>query len=162
RFELPLLIGGATTSKQHTAVKIAPEYHASVAHVLDASRAVGVVQGLREPTARAAFDRQNRAEQERLRERHKGKQTKPPPPYPVANEKRARLDFDNLPVPSFIGRRALIDYSLAEIARYIDWTFFFTAWELRGRFPAILEHPEYGAAARDLYAHAQTMLADII
>src|SRR5262249_10229412 len=72
------------------------------------------------------------------------------------------LDFDNLPVPSFIGRRALIDYPLAEIARYIDWTFFFNAWELRGRFPAILEHPEYGAAARDLYAHAQTMLADII
>src|SRR5262249_18553634 len=162
RFELPLLIGGAATAKQHTAVKIAPEYHAAVAHVLDASRAVGVVQGLRDRAARAAFDRKNREEQEQLRQLHKGKQQKPLLPYIVANEKRARLTFDDLPVPTFLGRRELVDYPLAEIARYIDWTFFFTAWELRGKFPGILDHPEYGAAPRDLYEHAQKILDEII
>ena len=162
KLELPLLIGGATTSRQHTAVKIAPGYHGPVAHVLDASRAVNVVQELRDPVARAAFDRKNRAEQETQRELHKGKQRKALLPYAVANERRARLRFDELPVPDELGRRLLLEYPLAELARFIDWTFFFTAWELRGRFPAILDHPEYRAAARDLYAHAQEILADII
>src|SRR5262249_23785817 len=118
--------------------------------------------GLGDPAARAASDRKTREEQEQLRQLHKGKQQKPLLPYIVANEKRARLTFDDLPVPTFLGRRELVDYPLAEIARYIDWTFFFTAWELRGKFPGILDHPEYGAAARDLYEHAQKILDEII
>jgi 5-methyltetrahydrofolate--homocysteine methyltransferase len=121
-----------------------------------------VVQELRDPAQRPAFDKRNREEQGRQRELHKGKQRKALLPYAVANERRARLRFDDLSKPDGIGPRLLIDYPLAEIARYIDWTFFFTAWELRGRFPAILDHPEYGPAARDLYAAAQKLLGEII
>jgi 5-methyltetrahydrofolate--homocysteine methyltransferase len=160
--DLPLLIGGATTSRQHTAVKIAPERPAPVVHVHDASRAVGVVQALRDPESRRAFDAKNRVEQERERELHKGKRDKALVPFAQANQRRARLAFTDLPMPERLGRQTLLDYPLAELARYIDWTFFFTAWELRGRFPAILDHPEYGAAARDLYANAQTLLAELI
>jgi 5-methyltetrahydrofolate--homocysteine methyltransferase len=160
--ELPLLIGGATTSRRHTAVKIAPAFHGVTVHVQDASRAVGVVQALRDPKARAAFDGQNRADQERERQLHAGKQAKPLLGYAEANERRARLRFDDLPVPAFLGRRLLLDYPLAEIARYIDWTFFFTAWDLRGRFPAILDHPEQGAAARELYASATRLLETLV
>jgi 5-methyltetrahydrofolate--homocysteine methyltransferase len=161
-FQVPLLIGGATTSRQHTAVKIAPAYHGVVAHVHDASRAVGVVQSLRDPAARAAYDARNRAEQEDDRQLHRHKQAKPLVPLAEANARRARLDFGDVPTPAFLGRRLLLDFPLAEIARYIDWTFFFTAWDLRGRFPAILDHPQYGAAARELYDHAQSLLEGII
>jgi 5-methyltetrahydrofolate--homocysteine methyltransferase len=158
----PLLIGGATTSKQHTAVKIAPRYSGVTAHVLDASRAVGVAGAVRDPASRAGFDARNRDEQERMRALHRGKRDRPLVPYQAANANRARLRFDDLPRPAFLGRRAVVDAPLAEIARYIDWTFFFTAWELKGRFPAILDHPDYGKAARDLYAAAQELLGKII
>ena len=160
---VPLLIGGATTSRQHTAVKIAPRYGSITAHVLDASRAVGVAGALRDPSSpeAAAFDTRNREEQERMRELHKGKRDKPLVPYATANANRARLSFRDLPQPSFLGRRVLADVPLGEIARYIDWTFFFTAWELKGRFPAILDHPQYGPAARDLHAAALELLARI-
>jgi 5-methyltetrahydrofolate--homocysteine methyltransferase len=161
-FQVPLLIGGATTSRQHTAVKIAPAYHGVTAHVHDASRAVGVVQSLREPGARAAFDAKNRAEQEDERQLHRHKQAKPLVPFAEANARRARLDFSDMPTPAFLGRRLLVDFPLAEIARYIDWTFFFTAWDLRGRFPAILDHPRYRAAARELHAHALELLDRLI
>jgi 5-methyltetrahydrofolate--homocysteine methyltransferase len=162
--QLPLLIGGATTSREHTAVKIAPRYGQSTVHVLDASRAVGVVSALLDPRQRGEFDRKNREEQERLRAIHAGKRDKPLTPYAQANARRPRIEWKaaDLPRPEFLGRRVLDAFPLEEIARYIDWTFFFTAWELKGRFPQILEHPRYGEAARDLYAAGQELLDQII
>jgi 5-methyltetrahydrofolate--homocysteine methyltransferase len=161
---LPLLIGGATTSRQHTAVKIAPRYSQPTVHVLDASRAVGVVAALKDPAQREAFAEKNRAEQRLLRELHAHKQAAPLLPYAQANANRVpfTLGPEELPAPAFLGRRTIPEAPLAEIARYIDWTFFFTAWELTGTFPAILDHPEKGPAARDLYAAAQALLARII
>jgi 5-methyltetrahydrofolate--homocysteine methyltransferase len=161
---LPLLIGGATTSRQHTAVKIAPEYGQPVVHVLDASRAVNVVASLLDPKQKGDYDRANREEQARLREIHAHKRSRPLVGYDVARANRARIEWraEDLPVPAFTGRRVLTDYPLAEIAKYIDWTFFFTAWELRGTFPAILEHPEQGEAARELYRNATALLEKII
>ena len=143
-FDVPLLIGGATTSRQHTAVKIAPGYGHETVHVLDASRAVGVVAGLIDKKARPAFDRKNRQEQAELRDLHSKKQAKPMLPLATAYANRLKIDWraDDIAQPSFIGARVVDDVSLAQIARYIDWTFFFTAWELTGKFPGILEHPK--------------------
>jgi len=160
--KLPLLIGGATTSRQHTAVKIAPEYGPEVVHVLDASRAVGVVSSLLDARKRPEFDAQNRVAQEELRRLHARKRDKPLLPYAQAVTKKPTLTFDDLPVPEFAGARVLEDFPLADIVPYIDWTFFFTAWELTGKFPAILQHPVHGAAARDLYDAAQRLLTDIV
>jgi 5-methyltetrahydrofolate--homocysteine methyltransferase len=162
-FELPLLIGGATTSPQHTAVKIAPEYHRSTVHVLDASRAVGVVASLLDPARRHAFDAGNRAGQANLREVHGRKQQKPLLTYPAAIANRLVLDWRGYapPVPAFLGRRVL-DVPLATLVPFIDWTFFFTAWELKGRFPQIFEHPDYGQTARELYDTARALLNQII
>ncbi|HVY49501.1 MAG TPA: methionine synthase [Minicystis sp.] len=162
-FEVPLLIGGATTSRAHTAVKIAPEYDHPVVHVLDASRAVGTVSRLVDAKDRAAFDAENREEQRRLRELHVQKQKKPLLPIEVAEDNRLRLAFrpEDVAKPSFVGRRA-IEVPVGDLVRYVDWTFFFTAWELVGKFPAILDDPKQGAAARDLYAHAQKVLARIV
>jgi 5-methyltetrahydrofolate--homocysteine methyltransferase len=162
-FDLPLLIGGATTSRQHTAVKIAPAFSKPTVHVLDASRAVGVVASLVNRETRATFDVQNRKEQQELRDLHSRKQQKPLLTLAQANAKRFAPDFraEDVPAPGFLGTRA-VDVPVAELARYIDWTFFFTAWELRGRFPAILDHPEQGAAARELFANAKKLLAEII
>ncbi|HEY3358540.1 MAG TPA: methionine synthase [Polyangia bacterium] len=161
---LPLLIGGATTSRQHTAVKVAPRYSHATVHVLDASRAVGVVAALKDPAQRDAFDAKNRAEQQLLRELHAHKQAAPLLPFARANANRLpfALGPADLPAPAFLGRRTVLEAPLGEIARYIDWTFFFTAWELTGTFPAILDHPEKGPAARDLYAAAQELLARIV
>ncbi len=163
-FKLPLLIGGATTSRQHTAVKIAPEYAEPTVHVLDASRAVAAVASFVDAAQRPDADRKNREEQTRLRELHGQKQRKPLLPLATANDNRLRVEWrgDDVARPSFTGRRVLEAYPLAEIARYIDWTFFFTAWDLTGKFPQILEHPQQGEAARDLYAAAQRLLARII
>jgi 5-methyltetrahydrofolate--homocysteine methyltransferase len=162
--ELPLLIGGATTSREHTAVKVAPEYHATTVHVLDASRAVGVVAGLLDPTQKADFDARNRAEQARIRDVHMQKAARPLVPLAIADQNRLRLEWraEDVAVPSFLGRRVLEAMPLAEIARYIDWRFFFTAWELPGRFPEVLDDPTYGEAARDLFANAERMLARLI
>jgi len=162
-FDLPLLIGGATTSRQHTAVKIAPAFSKPTVHVLDASRAVGVVASLVDREKRAAFDAQNRKEQQELRELHSRKQQKPLLTFAQANAKRFVPDFraEDLAAPAFLGTRQ-VDAPLAELVNYIDWTFFFTAWELRGRFPAILDHPQQGAAARELYANARKLLDDIV
>jgi 5-methyltetrahydrofolate--homocysteine methyltransferase len=157
---VPLLIGGATTSKQHTAVRIAPAYSGPAVHVLDASRVVGVVSGLLDPARRPGVDRENRELQERLREQHEGKRRRPLLPLEAARENRLRPAFDQLAVPSFTGLR-VVEPDLATLRRYIDWTFFFHAWELRGRFPAILRHPQMGAAAHELYEHAQAMLDEI-
>jgi 5-methyltetrahydrofolate--homocysteine methyltransferase len=162
-FTTPLLIGGATTSKQHTAVKIAQEYTGPVVHVLDASRAVDVVSNLIGPN-RTEFDQANRVTQAEIRESYATRRQKPLLTYAEARANRMAIDWDNhvIASPWFVGRRYLDDVPLGEIAQYIDWTFFFSAWELKGRFPAILEHPTYGAAARELYENAKTLLKQII
>jgi 5-methyltetrahydrofolate--homocysteine methyltransferase len=160
----PLLIGGATTSRQHTAVKIAPCYERPTVHVLDASRVVGVVSDLLDPVRRKELDKTNRADQAKLRELFARKRAAPSYPYAEARERRPRLSFsaEQIAVPSFIGKRVLREYPLSEIAKYIDWTFFFHAWELRGKFPELLQHPTRGKAARDLYADAQKLLQRMI
>jgi 5-methyltetrahydrofolate--homocysteine methyltransferase len=160
---MPLLIGGATTSKQHTAVKIAPEYSGPVVHVLDASRAVDVVSSLL-GDKRPDFDRDNRAAQADTRQKYASRAEKPLLSYDQARANRLQFDWDDhvIESPWFVGRRYLDDVPLAEIAKYIDWTFFFSAWELKGRYPAILSHPEYGDAARELFEHAETLLQRII
>ena len=161
---LPLLIGGATTSRQHTAVKIAPAYAESVVHVQDASRAVGVVSNLFDENRKQQLDVSNRAEQEKLRALHASKLKKPLLPIEEARANRAAFDWQasDIPQPAFIGRQVLDTIDLAELTRYIDWTFFFSAWELRGRFPAILDDPTVGTEARTLYEDAQKLLGEII
>ncbi len=162
-FSLPLLIGGATTSRQHTAVKIAPEYSQPVVHVPDASRVVDVVANLLSGESRDKFAAGNRAEQARLREQYGARRDRPLLSYEEARANRQRLPFDanTLATPSFTGTRQ-VDVDLSELVPYIDWTFFFAAWELKGRFPAILDHPQHGHAARDLYEHATRLLDRIV
>jgi 5-methyltetrahydrofolate--homocysteine methyltransferase len=155
--DLPLLIGGATTSRQHTAVRIAPAYGQPVVHVLDASRVVGVVSDLLDTERRARLDLENRAEQDRLRDLHAEKERKPLLPLAQARDNRIRVDFDDLPVPEFTGRR-VVEPELATLREYVDWQFFFHAWELKGKFPAILDQP----AARELYDDAQRLLDRIV
>jgi 5-methyltetrahydrofolate--homocysteine methyltransferase len=159
QFTIPLLIGGATTSKQHTAVRIAPAYSGATVHVLDASRVIGVVSDLFDDERRLTFDRDNRALQEKLRAQHTTSK-RPQRTLAEVRAKRARLDFSDLPVPPFIGTR-VIEPKLSELREFIDWTFFFHAWELKGKFPAILESPSYGAAARELFSHAEELLDEI-
>src|SRR5467141_1677690 len=159
QFTIPLLIGGATTSKQHTAVRIAPAYSGATVHVLDASRVIGVVSDLFDDERRLTFDRDNRALQEKLRAQHTTSK-RPQRTLAEVRAKRARLDFSDLPTPPFTGARE-IEPKLSELREYIDWTFFFHAWELKGKFPAILDSPKYGASARDLYSNAQELLNEI-
>jgi 5-methyltetrahydrofolate--homocysteine methyltransferase len=154
---LPLLIGGATTSRQHTAVKIAPEYSQPVVHVLDASRVVGVVSALLDPARRELFDVENREAQEKLREQYAERERKPLLRLADAQENRERVAFDELETPEFTGVR-FIEPSLETLREYIDWQFFFYAWELKGKFPAILEQP----AARELWEDAQELLGEIV
>jgi 5-methyltetrahydrofolate--homocysteine methyltransferase len=162
KMKLPLLIGGATTSRQHTAVKIAPVYGEPVVHVLDASRAVGTVAALIAPEQKEGFVRKTREEQESLRRLHARGPVRPLVSYEEANATRPTIDWSApISAPPFVGRREL-EVPLAELVPYIDWTFFFTAWELRGRYPEILEHPKYGAAARELWSHAEPILQRIV
>ncbi len=162
--ELPLLIGGATTSRQHTAVKIAPNYDPSTVHVNDASRAVGVVAALLDPKQSPAFDEKNRATQERLRGLYESKKEKPLIPIEKARSQSSAPEWvaADLATPSFFGTRVIEDLPLDKLRDTIDWTFFFSAWELKGRFPKILDHPEQGPAARELFEHANTLLDRII
>jgi 5-methyltetrahydrofolate--homocysteine methyltransferase len=164
KMTLPLLIGGATTSRQHTAVKIAPEFSKPVVHVLDASRVVDVVQSFMNPERRGAFERSNVEAQEEIRERYKTRSEKPLLSYEQARANKLVYDWDEhyTATPSFVGRRFLDDIPLEEIVNYIDWTYFFSAWELKGKFPAILDHPQYGEAARKLYEDAQALLKKIV
>jgi 5-methyltetrahydrofolate--homocysteine methyltransferase len=158
-FQIPLLIGGATTSKQHTAVRIAPAYDGTTVHVLDASRVIGVVSDLLDKGRREKFDRDNYALQEKLRAQHT---TSRRPLLTVAESraKRLRLPFEQLPKPPFAGRK-VIEPEISKLREYIDWTFFFHAWELKGKFPAILDSPSHGAVARELFGHAQELLDEI-
>jgi 5-methyltetrahydrofolate--homocysteine methyltransferase len=160
--ELPLLIGGATTSRQHTAVRIAPEYGQPTIHVLDASRVVGVVGDLLDGGRRARLDAENRREQERLRALHAERGAKPLLPLREARARRTPIDWheEDLAVPALTGAR-VVEETVETLRRYVDWTFFFHAWELRGRFPQILDDPERGDAARDLFAAANELLDDI-
>ena len=158
-FTMPLLIGGATTSKQHTAVRIAPAYTGPTVHVLDASRVIGVVSDLFDKERRPVFDKANRTLQDKLRAQHTAaKRTLLP--LDEARDKRWALGFNDLPTPPFTGT-CVIEPTLTELREYIDWTFFFHAWELKGKFPAILESPSHGAAARELFGHAKELLDEI-
>jgi 5-methyltetrahydrofolate--homocysteine methyltransferase len=161
-FEVPLLIGGATTSRQHTAVKIAPQYEAPTVHVADASRAVGVVASLLDARQREEFARKNAENQARMRSVYEAKREKPLLSYAEARARRLALEFrpEDLATPAFLGRRT-VELPVEALRETIDWTFFFTAWELRGRFPKIFDHPEYGETARELYDAAQGLLARI-
>jgi 5-methyltetrahydrofolate--homocysteine methyltransferase len=133
--DLPLLIGGATTSRQHTAVKIAPEYAEPTVHVIDASRVVGVMSNLLDPDRKAELDVANRADQERLRLLHAEKERTPLLPYRLAAQRRTQIEWraEDIPQPAFTGVRT-VEPSLSVLRDYIDWTFFFTAWELKGRY----------------------------
>ena len=161
---LPLLIGGATTSRAHTAVKIAPSYDHSTVHVLDASRVVNVVSDLLSPERRTVLDAKNRSEQEKSRKLFEHRQNRELISLGIARENGAQIEWgsEDVPTPAFQGRRVIDDVSLEEIAHYIDWTFFFSAWELKGKFPKILEHEHHGAAARELYDHGRALLDRII
>ena len=155
--DLPLLIGGATTSRQHTAVKIAPEYEQPVVHVHDASRVSAVVGDLLDPARRARLDAENRELQERLRVQHAEKERRPLVSIEDARANRHRVAFDDLPAPGFTGTR-IVEPSLETLREYVDWQFFFHAWELKGRYPAILDQP----AARELFDDAQELLDEIV
>lgn len=162
---LPLLIGGATTSAAHTAVKIAPEYDQPVVHVLDASRVVGVVSKLLSDTARTDFLEEVRVDQERLRERFYSRQ-KERKTLSLAHARKQKLKTDwathDIPRPEFFGVRAFDNFPLEEIAEYIDWTPFFQAWELHGRYPRILEDKVVGEQATELFKDAQIIFRQIL
>ena len=155
--KLPLLIGGATTSRQHTAVRIAPAYEATTVHVLDASRVVGVVADLLDDERAQQLAVRNRAEQQRLRTQYAGRQQRPLLTLAAARANREQVPFDDLPVPAFTGVRILTP-ELTELREYIDWQFLFLAWELKGKYPAILEQP----VARELFDDANALLDEII
>ncbi len=159
----PLLIGGATTSRQHTAVRICPAADSPIVHVLDASRAVPVVQSLIDPASREAFMEKTRQEQARLVEIYGSKQKRPLVSLSEARERRTKIEWkqEDLAKPSFIGRR-LSDVPLSEVIPFIDWSFFFTAWGLKGRYPKILEDEKYGSAARELFENGQAILSEIV
>jgi 5-methyltetrahydrofolate--homocysteine methyltransferase len=164
-YKLPLMIGGATTSKIHAAVKIAPKYHGPAVHVLDASRAVGVANNLLSEDSRDEFIKQIDEEYEALRVRRASNQeARKLASMEQVHGNRFRSDESGyIPVkPSFLGIRQFDDYSLEAISQYIDWSPFFQTWELSGRYPAILDHPEKGVHARELFDDAQAMLKKII
>jgi 5-methyltetrahydrofolate--homocysteine methyltransferase len=165
-FDLPLLIGGATTSRVHTAVKISPNYHRSQAiYVTDASRAVGVVSGLMSPEERPKAIARVREEYTRMAESYaRGQADKNRTSIADARANRLKLDWAGYAPkkPSFLGTRAFRSYDLSELARHIDWTPFFQAWELKGAFPRILKDDKYGEAARHLYEDARNMLRQLV
>jgi 5-methyltetrahydrofolate--homocysteine methyltransferase len=165
-FDLPLLIGGATTSRVHTAVKISPNYHRSQAiYVTDASRAVGVVSSLMSPEERPKAIAKVREEYRTMAESYaRGQAEKRRTSLAEARANKLKLDWAGYapPKPSFLGTRSFKAYDLAELARYIDWTPFFHAWELKGTYPRILQDDKYGEAARQLFDDAQAMLKQLI
>jgi 5-methyltetrahydrofolate--homocysteine methyltransferase len=166
--KLPLLIGGATTSAKHTAVKIAPCYDQETVHVLDASRSVGVVEKLINPNGRAKFAADNRELQRQLAESYAQRQSVELAPFEEAKAKRFAPDWTatELPRPSFLGTRTLstadATQSLAALVPFIDWSPFFQTWELKGKFPRIFEDPHVGDEAKRLYDDARTLLDRIV
>jgi len=162
-FKLPLLIGGATTSRAHTAVKIAPHYSEPVVHVLDASRAVPVMTSLLSEDGKAAFVAQHRADYEALRKVHSAPRAKVIS-LEAARKRRTPIEWraEDLPVPEFTGVRVLDNFPLATLRTFIDWTPFFHTWEMKGVYPRIFDHPEQGAQARQLFTEANTLLDTIV
>ena len=163
-FTIPLLIGGATTSRVHTAVRIAPAYSQPVVHVMDASRAVGVVGNLKSRDLRQAFAEDNRKEQERARQDHQAPKTQRLLPIEEARRRKPVIDWDRyeIPQPSFTGARVFDSVPLGEIVPYIDWTPFFHAWELRGSYPQIFERADVGPRARELWEDGKSLLDRIV
>jgi 5-methyltetrahydrofolate--homocysteine methyltransferase len=163
-FTVPLLIGGATTSRVHTAVKIAPGYNQPVVHVLDASRAVGVVGTLKSPELKKIFAEENRLGQDKLREQHKALKAQPLLSIEEARKRRPPINWATsaIATPSFTGIHVCQSVPLQEIVPYIDWSPFFQAWELRGTYPKILDAPDVGPKARELLDDAQKLLQQIV
>src|SRR5205823_2442722 len=171
-FHLPLLIGGATTSKAHTAVRIAPAYSNPVIHVLDASRAVGVVGSLINPELKPGYVSGIRTEYDKVRRQHGEKKIKPLLTLEAARQRRKVIEWkaEEIAKPEFLGVRAVASesglhktngqsrISLSELVPFIDWSPFFHTWEIRGRYPAILERPE----AKKLFEDAQQLLEEIV
>jgi len=162
--KLPLLIGGATTSKAHTAVKIAPHYSGPVVHVLDASKAVTVVRDLMDDKRREVFLAKNLKDQEELREKHSQSGVKQLKSIADARANATQIDWSNYeaPRPDFTGIKTLNAFPLEDLVPFIDWSPFFHTWEMRGRYPAILEDSIVGAKARELFEDAQKQLKDIV
>ncbi|MBI3899353.1 MAG: methionine synthase [Gammaproteobacteria bacterium] len=163
-FTVPLLIGGATTSRVHTAIKIAPGYQGTTLWVKDASRAVGVASNLLSTDLKAGFIEKIKTEYDEVRSRHQHKQALPMLPLERARANKARIDWSSYvpPVPKRPGITPFDDYPLDELARYIDWTPFFQTWELSGKFPAILTDDKVGVEATKLYHDAKAVLAQLI
>jgi 5-methyltetrahydrofolate--homocysteine methyltransferase len=161
---LPLLIGGATTSKRHTAVKIAPSYEHETIHVLDASRAVPVVGSLINTEGRKALAEKNRAEQQEMRTAYEGRMAASLLTYEEARRRKLHIEWDSshISVPEFTGTRSLRDFALAKLVPFIDWSPFFHTWEIRGRYPELLDDPIRGPAARELFANARELLQQIV
>lgn len=164
-FNVPLLIGGATTSRTHTALKIEPNYHGATVHVVDASRGVGVLSKLLSKTLRNDFIRETQSEYAKVRERHQNK-NKRSGEIALKDARQNKFNPDwqaTTPVkPSFLGIRQLTDFPLSELINRIDWTPFFQTWELKGRYPAILEDATVGESAKQLFHDAEKMLHQII
>ena len=164
-FSVPLLIGGATTSAKHTAVKIAPFFDEPVVHVVDASLSVPAVESLLDPTRKAQFAEKNRAIQQRDRSNYEAMQsTRKLVPYSEALQRRYATDWSSVRIdkPAFVGTRVLNDVPLGELIPYIDWSPFFQTWELRGKFPKIFEDPTVGEQARKVFDDAQALLNRIV
>jgi 5-methyltetrahydrofolate--homocysteine methyltransferase len=163
-FDVPLLIGGATTSSKHTAVKIAPAYHGPVVHVKDASRSVTVVEKLTRPEGREQLDRENRIAQAKEREAFAQRRQRKLVPYAEARKRRFAIDWPAAPiaVPSFQGVKAMRDFPLGEIVPYIDWSPFFMTWELSGKYPQVLSDKKVGEQARKLFDEGRALLDRIV
>jgi 5-methyltetrahydrofolate--homocysteine methyltransferase len=162
-FKLPLLIGGATTSRAHTAVKIAPHYSEPVVHILDASRAVPVTTSLLSDDGKAAFVIQHRADYEALRKAHSAPKLSVVS-LEAARKRRTPIEWraEDVPTPAFTGVRVLDNFPLATLREFIDWTPFFHTWGLKGAYPRILEHVEHGAQARQVFAEGKALLDVIV
>ncbi|MFT4559129.1 MAG: 5-methyltetrahydrofolate--homocysteine methyltransferase, partial [Planctomycetaceae bacterium] len=163
-FTLPLLIGGATTSAKHTAVKIAQKYDQPVVHVMDASLSVPVVENLLDPDSKQAFVTKNLSEQERDRKAFENRQQKALTPYAETLARRFATDWDtvDIPEPTFTGVRTIEDHPLEDLVDYIDWSPFFQTWELRGKYPGILEDKVVGEEATRLFGDAKKLLEEIV
>jgi 5-methyltetrahydrofolate--homocysteine methyltransferase len=163
-FEVPLLIGGATTSAKHTAVKIAPAYRHATVHVLDASRSVGVVDRLNNPRSRPEFESHNRQQQQSLVASYNRRQQVELLPYADAVARKFKTDWSTVRVdtPMFTGTRVLDDFPLPTLVEYIDWSPFFLTWELKGKYPRILSDPSVGEEATKLFDDARQLLDEIV
>ncbi|MBN1252829.1 MAG: methionine synthase, partial [Bacteroidales bacterium] len=161
---IPLIIGGATTSKLHTAVKIEPNYSGATVYVTDASQSVGITSNLLSKTAQEVFVKNTKEEYEAIREKYKNKDKRQYVSLSEARKNKININWSksNIYRPSFIGLKILKDFDLSEIRKYIDWTFFFHTWEIKGKYPAIFEHPEKGEEAKKLFDDANLLLNRII